>query len=86
MINTERFKKYLIDRNLITEKDLAKVESLALKNKKDLEDFLISENFISEDEILKLKAYILGVPYIDLVKEKIDAKILAYIPESIARQ
>ncbi len=86
MIDVERLKKYLIDKKLITEKDLAKAESFALKNKKNLEDILVSENFISEDEMAKLKAYILAVSYIDLAKEKVDAKILAHIPESIARQ
>jgi len=33
----------------------------------------------------RLEAYILGIPYVNFEREKIDSKILSLIPEPIAR-
>jgi len=40
---------------------------------------------ISESDLHRLQAHILGIPFVDLEGEKIDYKILSIIPEAIAR-
>ncbi len=85
-MDPQQLKAFMLDKKLITEKDFKKAEIQARKENKSIEEILISKNLIKEEDLLKLKAYILGLQFIDLSKEKIDLKILNYIPESIARQ
>ncbi len=85
-MDPQQLKAFMLDKKLITEKDFKKAEIQARKENKSIEEILISKNLIQEEDLLKLKAYILGLQFIDLSKEKIDLKILNYIPESIARQ
>ena len=48
-------------------------------------DVLVSEGLISEGELIKLEAYILGVPFVNLEKEIIASEVLKIVPEPIAR-
>jgi type IV pilus assembly protein PilB len=46
---------------------------------------LVLDEIISADDLIKLEAYILGIPFVNLEKEIIDTEILKIIPEPIAR-
>ncbi len=50
-----------------------------------VEDILVARKFIDAEQLLKLKAYILGIPFVNLEKENIRADVLELIPEPIAR-
>ncbi len=50
-----------------------------------MEDALLKRNLVSEEMVLKAKAYLLGIPFVDLASEVIDPEILRIIPEAIAR-
>jgi type IV pilus assembly protein PilB len=50
-----------------------------------VEDVLVSEGIISENDLRKLEAYILGIPFVDLEKETVDPEVLKIIPEPVAR-
>jgi type IV pilus assembly protein PilB len=52
----------------------------------DLESILLSEKLISEKDLIQLKAFILGIPYVDLKNIEISPEILRIIPEPIARE
>jgi type IV pilus assembly protein PilB len=54
--------------------------------KKFLGDLLLEKKSIEELELRKVYAYILGIPFIDLVKETISVDILQIIPEVIAKK
>jgi type IV pilus assembly protein PilB len=60
---------------------LKKAEEKGVK----VEDILVSEGIISENDLRKLEAYILGIPFVDLEKETIDPEVLKIIPEPVAR-
>ena len=45
----------------------------------------MAEGKITEDDLRRLEAYILGVPFVNLQNEKISFDILSLIPEPIAR-
>jgi len=57
----------------------------AKRTKQKVGDVLISEGFINQEELIKLEAYILGIPFVNLEKEKILPEILRIIPEPLAR-
>jgi len=84
-VEPNQLKAFLLDSGLITGKQFDDAKNKSEKSNKKLEDVLISENFVSQEELIKLKAYILGIPFIDLEKEIIDPKVLKYIPEPIAK-
>ena len=84
-IKDQQIKKFLLDFDLVTESQFLEVLEKAKKNNQRIEDILISEGIIKEEELIKIKAHILSIPFINLEKEIISPKVLKIIPESIAR-
>ena len=84
-VETEQFKAFILDAGLIKEKDFEKAEQKAKKSKKKVQDVLLAEGLIKEDELIKLEGYILGIPFVNLSKEKIESEVLKIIPEPIAK-
>ena len=85
-IEPQQLKAFLLDSELVSKENIEKAEVQAEKTGERLGDVLISSGLIKEDELLRLQAYILGIPFINLEKEKIDPEILRVIPEPIARR
>lgn len=85
-VSNQQLKAFLLDKNLINKEQLAKVEAIADKKGKSIEEILLSEKVIAEKKLVELKAYILGIPFVDLKKSDISPDILKIIPESIARE
>lgn len=75
----------MIDGGMVKERQFDDLLKKAQKEGKKIEDFLVAENLISEDNLIRLKAYILGVPFVNLEKETISPNVLRIIPEPIAR-
>ncbi|MDO8600991.1 MAG: GspE/PulE family protein [bacterium] len=81
-----QLKAFILDGGLVKEKELAKAEEEAQKSGKPLRDVLLHAKLVEENDLRKLEAYILGIPFVDLEKEQIDSRILSIIPEPIARK
>lgn len=84
-IEPKRLKAFLLDSGLVTEAKFSRAQEKAQKTNKKVGDVLVSERTITQEELIKLEAYILGIPFIDLEKEKISPEILKIIPEPIAK-
>lgn len=84
-VNPQQLKAFLSDAGLLSAEQFNRCLKKAEKTNQRVGDVLISEGLISQDELLKLEAYILGVPFVNLEKEKIPPKVLKIIPEPIAR-
>jgi len=84
-VESQQLKAFLLDANLVTEKQFKGALEKAEKSKQKISDVLISEGLITQGELIKLEAYILGIPFIDLEKEIIPPEVLKVIPEPIAR-
>jgi type IV pilus assembly protein PilB len=84
-VEPQQLKMFMVDAGLIDEKRFEECEKKANEKGLKIEDVLISEGIISEDELSKLKAYILGIPFVNLENEIVDPQILKIVPESIAR-
>lgn len=85
-VEPKQLKSFLADSGLISEKDFKKAEERAKETKQKIEDVLISEGLISQEEVIKLKAYILGIPFVSLEKMVVNPDVLRIIPEPIARE
>ena len=84
-VESQQLKAFLLDANLITEEQFKKAEEIAKKNKQKPGSVLVSQGFVSQENLTKMEAYILGIPFVDLEKNKIDEDVLKIIPEPIAR-
>lgn len=84
-IEPKRLKAFLLDSGLVTEAKFSRAQEKAQKTNKKVGDVLVSERTITQEELIKLEAYILGIPFIDLEKEKVLPEILKIIPEPIAK-
>src|SRR3990167_2122723 len=84
-IEPKQLKAFLLDTGLLNESDIEGAEKVAREKNIRLEEALKNLGKISEDDIARLKAYILGIPFVNLIEEKIEPEILSIIPEPIAR-
>jgi len=84
-IDPQRLKSFLSDTNLVDEKQFDDALKEAKKTEKKVGDVLVSTGLISQEELIKVQAYVLGIPFVDLEKEKISPEILRIIPEPIAK-
>ena len=84
-LDWEKLKKFLIDSNLVSAKNLELAEVDTKETSRRLDEVLLRRNLVSEEMLAKAKAYVLGIAYIDLAKEKVEPEVLKIIPEPIAR-
>ncbi len=85
MIENSQLKAFLLDSGLVKPADILHAEKKIGKTKKFLGDVLLQEGLIAEKELVKMEAYILGIPFINLEEEVVDPEVLGIIPEPIAR-
>ena len=83
--NRKRLGDLLVDAKVLTVEQL----DFALKNKsKDekLGDFLIRESFITEQQLIEVLEFQLGIPHINLNQYSIDPELLQLVPVSLAKR
>ncbi len=84
-VESQQLKDFLIDANLVTSVQFERALKKSEKSNQKVGDILISEGIISYEQFLQMEAYILGIPFVNLEKEKVDPEVLQIIPEPIAR-
>ena len=84
-VDVKKLKSLMVDSGLIAAEKFDEIEKKAAKSKGNLESYLISEDIVKEEDLLKLEAYILGIPFVNLEKDSIEPDVLKIIPEPIAR-
>lgn len=83
-VEPKQLREFLIDAGLVEQSVVDEAIKESGQNGKALGDLLLEKGAISEEELRKMYAYILGIPFIDLEKEKIPKEVLQLIPEPIA--
>lgn len=84
-INEEQLKKSILESGLVSKTDFEEALKKAEEKKQKVGNVLISEGKISETDLKQIEAFVLGIPFINLTNQKIDAAVLSLIPEPIAR-
>lgn len=84
-VEDAQLKKFVLDSNLVSQAEFAKAEEEAQAKEMPLPDVLVSKGLLTEDDIGRIHAYILGIPFVNLVGQKVPFEILSLIPEPIAR-
>jgi type IV pilus assembly protein PilB len=84
-IDEEQLKKIILESGLVPKADFDSAVQEAETKKQKLGNILLSEGKISEADLKRTEAFVLGIPFISLVDQKIDFSVLSLIPEPIAR-
>lgn len=84
-INEAQLKKFILESGIVSKTDLEEAFEKAAEKKQKIGDFLLSEGKISATDLKRMEAFAIGIPFIDLTKEKIEFSVLSLIPEAIAR-
>ncbi len=84
-IEDSQLDKFILDSNLISKSDLDEAEKQAREENRRLGDILVSSGKITEDNLRRMQAYVLGIPFVDLKNRKIPFETLSMIPEPVAR-
>jgi len=85
-VENQQLKKFLEDTDLIPKELLEETYKEAQKQKQRLADLLLRKKLINQEQLSKIYAYILGIPFISLEKEIIPPETLRIIPEPIAKR
>ena len=85
-VEDSQLKAFLLDSGLVDKDKLLQAEEKAKEVKQKLSDFLIAKKLIAQEQLNKLKAYILGIPFVNLENQILSKEILQIIPEPIARR
>lgn len=85
-VEESQLRAFLFDAGLVKPENLEKAEKEAEKTGKPLRQILLARGYIKEEELKRLEAYILGIPFVDLSREIIPFTVLQIIPEPIARK
>lgn len=85
IVDEKKLEKMARNVGIITDADMAALLEAQKKAPTTLSQYLLTSGKLKEGEIKKLEAYVLGIPFINLEKEKIDPAVLSLIPEPIAK-
>lgn len=84
-IQDTQLKRFIIDAGLLTKGEIAEAEKTATEEHRSLAETLISKGHMTEDDMRRIEAYVLGIPFVSLKDNKIDFETLTVIPEPVAR-
>ncbi len=83
--SSAQLKSFILDSGLVSRAAYTAAEEEAEKRGVHVEQVLVANGAMTEDDLRRMHAYVLGVPFINLTKEKIPFEVLSMIPEPIAR-
>ncbi len=84
-IEEKQLKEFILDSGLVSRADLTKAEKKSKDDGVPVGKILVTEGKLTEDDLRRMQAYILGIPFVDLKGQRLDFEILSLVPEPIAR-
>jgi len=84
-IEEGKLKEFIVDSGVISAKDFDTAEKEAKEKDQKIGEILVSKGILTEDDLRRIHAHILGIPFISLDDKKIEFEVLSLIPEPIAR-
>ena len=84
-IEESQLDNFIRDSGLLSRAEFDEIENKAKEKNQSFSQTLVNEGKLTEDDLRKIQAHILGIPFVDLKSQKIDFEVLSLIPEPIAR-
>src|SRR3989344_8102651 len=85
-VEDSQIKDFIIDAGLASRAKVEEAEKEAKEKKKPLGETLVTRGKFSDDDLRRMQAYILGIPFVNLKNQNLNHEILVMIPEPIARK
>lgn len=84
-IKNEQLIDFLDDVELVSDQELETAKQRAEERDEDISNALVNGGMLEADELRRVQAHVLGVPFVDLKERDIDFETLSMIPEPVAR-
>ncbi len=84
-IEESQLKNFILDSGLVSRSDMDAASKEAEEKDDSVGKLLVNQGKLTEDDLRRMQAYILGIPFVDLKGEKLPFEVLSLIPEPIAR-
>jgi type IV pilus assembly protein PilB len=84
-IDETQLESFIIDSGLVSKDEMAKARETSREKHVTIASVLVNSGILSEDDLRRMQAYILGIPFVDLKNQKLDFAVLSLIPEPVAR-
>lgn len=78
--------KQLVETKILTRADLSELKKQSKDSSTPLFSLLVSSGKVSNEQLTKATAHASNIPYVNLLDEKIDPKVLELLPEEIAER
>ena len=85
-VNNSQLKSFVLDSGLVPAEEAEACFAEAEGAGVSFGDTLLAKKLVGEEDLQKMSAYVLGIPFVDLRKENIQSEILQIIPEAIAKK
>ncbi len=76
----------LVEDKVLTREDLGALKTQSKEKGTPLFGLLVSSGKVTNEQLTKTIAHVTKVPYVNLLEAKIDAKVLALLPEDVAER
>jgi len=84
-IDESELESFMLDSNLVSKKEVGLAQAEAKEKNISIGKVLVNKGALTEDNLRRMQAYVLGIPFVDLKNQKLDFTVLSLIPEPIAR-
>ncbi len=84
-IDESQLENFIIDSGLASKDEMDKAWSEAGERNVSVSAILVNKGVLSVDDLRRIEAYVLGIPFVDLKNMKLDFSVLSLVPEPIAR-
>ncbi len=84
-IDQEQLIQFLVDTKMLSLSKVEEIKKHAQEREVSFDELAVSDGAVSEDDMRRAKAHVVGIPFVRLKNEKIDFETLMLIPEPIAR-
>lgn len=84
-IDENALENFMLDSNLVSKSEIELAKNEAKEKGTSIGKILVNKGVLTEDDLRKVQAYTLGIPFVDLKNQKLDFAVLSLIPEPIAR-
>ena len=85
LVEDSQLYKFILDSGLVPKAELESARTESEEKNKPLGNTLVAAGRITSDNLRRMQAYVLGIPFVDLKGKKVPPDALVLIPEPIAR-
>src|SRR5262245_38401989 len=85
-VDEKKFKDFVVDGGLVSKDNYLKAEKESKKTGLSVAEILTKENLLDEDDVRRVQAKILSLPFVEIDVRDLDFETLKIIPEAISRK